>query len=337
MTLRIALAGTGGIAAVHAQAICQLDEVELAAVVTTRADGAADFRARYQIPKAYPSTAELLVAEQLDALVVCTPNALHARQTTLALLAGVHVLVEKPMALNAGEAEGMLRASQASGSLLMVAFCHRFDAEVQWLAAQARAGRLGEIVRTKSYGVHVGWGPSGWFSDPALSGGGALIDMGVHAIDTTRFLLGSPQPASVFARLGTYYEDIPVDDTGVLLVTWADGTVSYIECGWNQPHADGPEGATQLYGTQGFATLAPAEMQLRSSGEVITERPDLTPAEIEESQMYLRQMAYFCDCIRSGTQPIPSGEDGWVVAKITDAAYTERCLGSSGADRIAAA
>ncbi len=125
----------------------------------------------------------------MDALVVSTPNYLHASQTIAALQAGVHVLVEKPMAMNASEAEQMCEASAKSGAQLMLAHCWRFDEEAIWL--KAHLARIGRIIRTKGYGNHIQWGPSGWFTQKQFAGGGAMADVGVHAIDTTRFLLGT--------------------------------------------------------------------------------------------------------------------------------------------------
>jgi predicted dehydrogenase len=220
MTLRIALAGTGNIAGVHSRAIRSQPEAEPVAVVTTKSDGAVEFRQEYRIPKAYATVDDLLREEPLDALVVCTPNALHAPQAKAALRRGVAVLVEKPMGLNAAQGESMLETAQANRSVLMVAHCWRFESEVLWLKEQLRSKPLGQVIRTKSYGTHEGWGPSGWFTDPALAGGGALADMGIHAIDTTRFLLGDPLPASVYARIGTYYSGSGVDDTGILIVNF---------------------------------------------------------------------------------------------------------------------
>jgi len=319
MTLRIAFTGTGFIARVHAQAARKIPDVELTAVVNHRRESMAAFAAEFGIPRQYPDVADLLADGGVDALVVCTPNYLHAPQTIAALEAGVHVMVEKPMAMNATEAEAMVAASQKSGALLMVAHCWRFDPEVRWLRGQVEAGRLGRIVRTKGYGVHVNWGPAGWFTQKRFAGGGALADMGIHALDTARFLLGDPQPVSVYARIGTHYGAYDVDDTGVLIVNWDNGAVSVIESGWWQPYADGPEAATQLYGTAGFGRLFPTHLVL---GGVAVDSgfPPVREPHCPQS-MYDDQMACFVDCIRQGRVPVPGGAEGLLNMKVVDAAY----------------
>ena len=159
---------------------------------------------------------QMLTAGGVDALVIGTPNFLHAPQAIAALEAGVHVLVEKPMAMSVAEAEKMLTASAKSGAKLMVAHCWRFDQDVNWLKVES--SKLGRIIRTKGYGVHSNWGPGGWFTQKALAGGGAMADMGIHALDTARYLLGDPQPVSVYAKIGTFYKNFDVDDTGVIVV-----------------------------------------------------------------------------------------------------------------------
>jgi predicted dehydrogenase len=315
MTLKIALAGAGYIANIHARAV-QNNGGRVAAVAEKFPDKGAEFAARFGA-RYYGSLPELIKAGGVDALVVGTPNALHAPQAIAALKAGLPVMVEKPMAMNALEARRMLEASGRSGAALMVAHCWRFDEDVLWLKKQVP--RLGTVLRTKGYGVHVQWGPSGWFTQKALAGGGAMADMGIHALDTARFLLGDPQPASVYAQIGTYYKDFDVDDTSLVIVNWSNGAVSYIESGWWQPHADGPEAATQLYGTKGFGQLFPTRLEL---GKKVTDpgfafpRPEHCPQE-----MYDAQMAHFFRCIRTGRTPFPGGAEGLVNMRIVDAAY----------------
>jgi len=326
--IKIAFAGTGYINKVHARAARNCG-AELVAVVNHRPQSMAQFAADYGIRRQYATVEAMLKDGDVSALVVSTPNYLHAPQTISALEAGVHVMVEKPMAMNAAEAEQMCEAAEKSGALLMVAHCWRFDPDVLWLKEQA--GKLGRIIRTKGYGVHAHWGPSGWFTQKEFAGGGAMADMGVHALDTARFLLGDPQPVSVYARIGTYYKEFNVDDTGVIIVNWDNGAVSYIESGWWQPHVDGPQAATQLYGTQGFGQLFPTRLELPNVKEekldVIDSGFAFPRADHCPQSLYDTQLAYFIECIRSGKTPVPGGNEGLVNMKVVDAAYQSARIG----------
>ncbi len=319
MPLRFAITGAGFISDIHAQAIRSLPDAALVALQHYNPEKAQPFAAKHRIPKVYATVEEMLAAGGIDALIVGTPNVLHAPQAIAALEAGIHVMVEKPMAMNAEEAECMIAAGQKSSALLMVAHFWRFDPEVRWLQKQVAAGEIGRIVRTKGYGVHVNWGPSGWFTKKELAGGGALADMGVHAIDTARYLIGSPQPVSVYARIGTYYTHNDVDDTGLVMIAWDNGATSYVESGWWQPHTDGPEASTQLYGVAGLGQLFPTHLLI----EGIKRDPGFEPQRVEQcpQSIYDDQMAYFAGCIRTGETPIPGGAEGLVNMRILDAAY----------------
>ena len=317
MTLKIAIAGAGYIAHIHAQAIRNQKDAELVAVAEKFSPKAAAFSKKFGLKRHYETVEDMLKDGDVDALVIGTPNFLHAPQAIAALQAGIAVLVEKPMAMNSQEAAKMLATAQSSGARLLVAHCWRFDRDVLWLKSQI--GRLGQIIRTKGYGVHVNWGPSGWFTQKKLAGGGALADMGIHALDTARFLLGDPRPVSVYAKIGTYYKPFNVDDTGMIIMSWDNGTTSYIESGWWQPHADGPEAATQLYGTKGFGQLFPTRLELGK--KVVDPHFPFPRQEHCPQSMYDDQMAYFVDCIRTGKTPVPGGMEGLTNMKVVDAAY----------------
>ena len=328
--MKIAFAGTGYINKIHAQA-AKNARLELAAVINHKKDSMLEFGKQFNIARQYEKLEDLLKDGGVDALVVSTPNYLHAPQTIAALNAGVHVMVEKPMAMNAQEAEQMCDAAEKSGSTLMVAHCWRFDPDVLWLKEQSK--RLGKIIRTKGIGVHTHWGPSGWFTQKEFAGGGALADMGIHALDTARFLLGDPKPVSVYAKIGTYYKDFDVDDTGVIIIEWDNGATSYIESGWWQPHADGPEAATQLYGTEGFGQLFPTQLELPNRAnekiETINAGFEFPRKEHCPQSLYDDQLKYFVECIEKKKTPTPGGLEGLINMKVVDAAYESSKTGKA--------
>ena len=324
MTLKIAFTGAGHISRVHARAAQAMTDLDLVAIVNHRSESMAEYAVQFGITRQYTAVEDLLAAGDVDILVVSTPNYLHAPQTIAALEAGLHVLVEKPMALDAAEAEAMQRAAERSGAKLMVAHCWRFDEEVNWLKRQIDAGKLGKILRTRGYGVHVNWGPGGWFVEKRYAGGGALADMGIHAIDAARYLLGDPQPASVYAKIGTDYTNYDVDDSGTIWINWDNGAISIVESGWWWPHADGPEASTQLYGTRAFGQLFPTGLEIpdREAETVATVDPGYPPAREEHcpQAMYDRQLAHFIECIREDRAPNPGAAEGLVNMRIVDAA-----------------
>jgi predicted dehydrogenase len=306
--VHIALFGSGWIMDFHARGVLAHPGGELVAAANWREESLRSLAERHGIPRITTDWRELVADPEVDAVIIGTPNALHAPQAIACLEAGKHVLVEKPMARTLAEAEAMNTAAAASGRRLMVAHCWRFHDDVRALRARIAGGELGEITKTRGYGVHAGWGPSGWFTDPELAGGGALLDMGVHAIDTVRFLLGDPALESVCARIATRYGDYAVDDDGLLLIAWANGTSSLVESGWWHPHLAGLEADTEVYGTAGYARIWD-----------FTEGPE--GYEHCAQPMYSAQMAEFIDAVSEGRQPRPSGEDGAVVMDAVDRAY----------------
>ena len=146
-----------------------------------------------------------------------------------------------------------------------------------------------------------------------------------------RFLLGDPQPVSVYAQIGTHYKDFDVDDTGVIIVNWDNGVSSYIESGWWQPHTDGPEAGTQLYGLIGMAHLFPTGLVLTNveSKQVEKVDPGFPPVRNPHcpQSMYDSQLAYFVDCIGNNSSPNPGGIEGLINMKIVDAAYESSQIG----------
>src|SRR5512138_814761 len=141
--MKLAFTGAGSIINIHAAAARAQKDVELTAVVARQSEKTSALMQKFGIEHQYETVEQLLKAEHVDALVVGTPNYLHAPQTIAALRAGVHVMVEKPMAMNAREAEKMIEAGERTGAKFMVAHCWRFESDVLWMKKEVK--RLGKI------------------------------------------------------------------------------------------------------------------------------------------------------------------------------------------------
>lgn len=341
--LRIGLIGIGGIGKVHGICFMNNPEVEvLAACARTKENlekfgkgewgkmdylpGAQEYQPPKTIPRLYTDYKDLVKDKDINAVVISTPNVWHAKQTIDCLKAGKHVLVEKPMAANAKECAVMMTAAKKVKRLLMAAHCWRFHKEVQFIKEKVKDGILGKIIKTKGYGIHVNWGPSGWFTQKKLAIGGALIDMGIHAIDTVRFLLGEPKVKSVYAKVGTCFGKYNVDDMAVLMVEFSNGTVSLIESGWHNPHSDGSEASTQLFGTNGYARVFPTEVRYKKNGDWISESPPAAQGD-EVLKMYQAQADHFVDCALNNKKPVASAAAGMTACQIVDAAYASSRTG----------
>jgi predicted dehydrogenase len=333
MKIRLAISGVGNIANTHVIAVQNSGRAEVVAVVNHVSKTAEEFAWAHGVNCIYGTIDDLLKVGNIDGLVIAVPNSLHAPQAITALAAEIPVLVEKPMAMNAREAEKMVDASEKYKAMLMVGHCWRFDEEVNWLKEQVKSGKLGKINRTTGYGVHMNWGPSGWFINKKLAGGGALIDMGVHALDTARYILGDPVPVSVYARTGMHYIKGDVEDTAILMVNWDNDVVSYIESGWWQPHMDGPEAATRVYGKKGYGSVFPTQLEIlnKETVEVDVTDPGYNNKHKEHftQEMYDRQMFEFIRAIETNKAGKPGGLEGLMNMKVLDAAYQSAKTGKS--------
>lgn len=328
--IRIGVIGCGFIGAYHARAVMACKDAELVAAAARTSSSLKRFSSQFPVPFTTTRTEELAAMPDLDAVAIGTPNALHAPQAMQMLKAGKHVLLEKPMAMNAAEGARILKAARQKRLCLQIGHNWRYDREVLYLQQVIRSGVLGKIIKTKGYGIHENWGPSGWFAKKSEAGGGALIDMGVHAIDTASFVLGDPAPLSVYAKIGTHFGTYDVDDTGVMMIEWKGGAVSVIESGWWHPHMDMPEAATQVFGTKGYAQIFPTELKLSVESALGRFKPEFPPRlDHCEQVMYNLQMQAFVQAVRKRAKPHPDGDHGVRIMKILDACYRSAKTGKA--------
>lgn len=330
--VRIGVLGTGIIIRdFHLVTLQNHPQAEVIAAGNLHPDSLQRLAERFNIPRTYTNFEAMAADPDIDAVVVGLPNYLHAPVTIQMLRAGKHVLCEKPMAMSVAEGEQMIAAARGARRKLMIAHMWRFDPETIWLRELVAGGRLGKIFKAKAHAIwlYEGPPPAAWFVQPEYAGGGALADMGVHSIDTLRYVLGA-RPIKVFANVGTHFRDIKLDDTATLLLEFEGGIAALIEAGWYHLYADGLEGYTQVYGTQGYARALPAELHSYVEGVWSVTRPKMPERKQQcDLPMYQSQMDHFLSCVLHDKEPAPGGEDGLWAIRVLEAAYRSAQTGQA--------
>ena len=328
--VRFAIHGGGYIAKIHAQAVADTAGAELVAIAG-RSGSASELAKVASVP--WLDGEEGLVAAakrgEFDVAILCTPNTMHAPVGLRLLDAGVHLLVEKPMTTSFADAVAL--ADRAHANKLHAATAHmwRVDQEATWLRDQIAAGVIGEVYRSRGCGVHVGWGPSGWFTEAKLAGGGAVADMGIHAIDTLRFVLGEPKAIAVSARTARRFIKGDVEDTASIRIDWESGGWSEVEAGWWQPFADGLESSLRLYGERGTATLFPTAV-VKGAGSEAAETlagPVVKKGDHCDPLIYAAQIAHMVAVVNGAPSLLDTC--GPAAVAIMEAAYRSAASGKT--------
>lgn len=340
--LRVGVIGAG-VGAAHVAAYVQLPQVEMVALAGLDDDRVRRVAAQYRVPRTYHNYEDLLASPEIDAVSICLPNALHAPATIAALQAGKHVLVEKPLARTPEEGRAMITAAREHERVLMVSFDKRFRGDVQWLKRYIATGALGTIYYAKAHWMRRNGIPQlgSWFVNKAQSGGGPLIDLGVHVLDAALYLMGEPQPIAISAS--TYAEFGPrglkgwgrrqfpdrgltydVEDLGTAFVRLADGATLLLEASWATHSSAGDDFGVTLYGSEGGAELLVRNYTYENTVRVfsdIDEAPcDLAP-KIPRAEGHLMVIQQFVAAVLDGATPSPSGEEGLTRSLILDACY----------------
>ncbi|MFP4191108.1 MAG: Gfo/Idh/MocA family protein, partial [Candidatus Hydrogenedentota bacterium] len=275
--LRVAVVGCGDVARKHHlpnwKELVGEGRVTLAAVCDAEPDRAALCRDEFEAVKAFSSYETLLEEGAYDIIDICTQNRLHCPMTIEALKTGAHVLVEKPMAMNTGEARQMVKAAEKASGKLMVAHHKRFEEGAEQLKAVVEAGELGEIYTAKSFWLRrrgiPGWGR---FHIAEESLGGALIDIGVHMLDLCIWLMGSPKPVAASGKVyrmfgdredlvngewGVPYDvsEFDVEDYATARLDFNGGAAVDLTCSWNLPAGQDAVIEAAFYGTKGGVAL----------------------------------------------------------------------------------
>lgn len=250
--IKIGVIGAGAIANnAHINNYQELPHVDVIAISDVNKERAEKTAQKFNIPHVYTDEMELLKRDDIDAVSICTPNHQHASQSIKAMEYGKHVLVEKPISISLKEADKMIKASEEAERLLMVGFTHRFFEHNMFVKQQLEKGVIGKPlnyrIRFAHRGPYESWNAkSDWFFDNQQAGGGALLDMGIHALDLLRYLGGEFK--SIQGTLDTLVHDIEAEDFATAFVEFESGAYGQMETGWYSH--DGFVGY-EIYGSKG--------------------------------------------------------------------------------------
>jgi predicted dehydrogenase len=334
-TIGVGIIGAGGIArGVHIPGYQKLSNVKVVAVsdpVEAARNSAAE---QFGIENAYADFYEMLQRDDIHAISVTTPNFLHAEATIAALEAGKHVLCEKPLAMNAQEGEAMVEAARRTGNKLMCGFHFRFTPEVQCLKRFAQSGAFGDMYYARTQALRrrgiPGWG---MFINKEKNGGGPLIDIGVHMLDSTLHVLGFPRPIAVSGQtyqkfgkrkdvlglMGQWdYKNFTVEDFAVGFVRFENGATLVLESSFVANQEEGDKMTFQIFGDKGGAQYNPLKMFTEQNKTLL----DISPAHLRGSgQPHADQIASFVDSVVNDKPVYTPGEEALEVTRIIDALY----------------
>lgn len=332
--IRIGVIGAGNIAeTAHIPAYLKHeDKVEVAAVCNTSIDKAKRVADKFGIPKAYGSYKEMLEQCDLDAVSVCVTNKFHADATVDALNAGCHVLCEKPPAMNYGEMLAMYEAAVKNSRLLTFNFNYRHSREVKALKAMIDKGSLGDIYAARVQALRrrgiPGWGS---FINKELQGGGPLIDIGVHMLDTALYLMGYPEPEYVAAgthqRLGNKpgvglmgqwdHKSFTVEDSAFGFIRFKNGATLNLETSFALNMKEASIMNVHLFGDRAGASVFPLQVY----SETDTALTDTDFPYLESYNNWEESISNFVDSCFYGRQPLCRAEEGLIIQKLLDAMY----------------
>jgi predicted dehydrogenase len=330
-TVKVGLIGSQFITAIHAEALKAYPWAELFAVASPTPGNAAKFAKAHGIPHHYTDHQKMLAMPEIDMVVIGAPNDVHCQLTVDAAAAGKHIVLEKPMCLNMEEADRMLEACRRAKVKFMYAEELCFTPKYVRLKNLLDSGALGEPTLVKQSEKHDGpHAPHFW--DVNHSGGGVTMDMGCHAIEFFRWILGRPKIKSVYAHMATQVHKAKTrgEDNALIILEFENGVTALAEESWtklggmdDRAEVHGSKGvayadllhgnAIQAYSTQGYAYA------VEKAGSTVGWSFPI----YEEAWNYgfHGEMAHFVDCVRNDKQPIVTGDDARAVMEVIFAAY----------------
>ncbi len=317
--------------------LADMDDVEMVAVADVVEESAQQRCQEFDIPQAFTDYRKMLRQVKAEAVSVCTPNGQHAPCAIAALNAGAHVIVEKPLAMNAREGKKMLDAAARNDRALIIGFQNRYDARVQFIKRAVDEGQMGRVVFARVQALRRRGIPNwGVFGRKDLQGGGPLIDIGVHLLEAAHYAMGSPQPVAATGSTYTYLGDKPsstvsqwpdwdhknytVEDLAVGQIRFANGATLHIESSFAAHIEKGVMGFT-LMGEKGGASLEPPCIFRDFNDHMVSIRPDWLPGG-PAGDIFAIKLRNFVDHLLYDKPTMAPGEHGLMVQKMLDGIYT---------------
>lgn len=340
--IKVGVIGCGSISESHFHAYHVNPDVEIVAVCDLVEDRARAKAEKYNASNVYTDYHELLANPEVQAVSVCTWNNTHAEISIAALRAGKNVLCEKPLCKTVDEALQVEQAVRESGKFLQVGYVRRHASNIAVLKKFIDAGDLGDIYFAKASLIRRLGNPGGWFSDKERSGGGPLIDIGVHVIDLCWYLMGKPKVKSVsgntYNKLGNrshienydFYKAADynaadnvntVEDMANVLIRFENGASLMVDVSFTL-HAKQDSGTINIYGDKGGAEIEPVlSISTERHNTIINVSPQLTTPGFDFQGAFNNEITHFVDSCLGKIETNSPVEDGVEMIKILNAVY----------------
>ncbi len=335
-TLKVGLIGGGAIVQVaHLPVLRKLKGVEVMAICDTDLPKARAIASRFGIPEAFDDIEDVLRTDGLDAVVVCTPNHLHESHILAALDANLHVLVERPLAMTATSAQKIIRAMEKRDRVVMVGMNHRYRPDVQLVRSFVQSGELGPVdsVRGSWQVFRPSRAQLGWRQRRELSGGGAMLDLGLSILDLALWLAGTPAPVRVSAALDTGGDERGVEQSGSAFVVCENGASVFVDVTWHHV-GDGERFGVGLRAGKGTAAINPLKVWKELNGVPVNVGPTGSVSrENPFSASYRAEWAHFLAMVR-GQAAASDLHDHLALHKVVDAIYESASRGKDVSIRL---
>ena len=333
--INVAFIGCGGIAQTHINYLKKIPGVTIVAGADIKPAALERMETAHGVTSLYEDYNEMLkkVGDRIDAVSVCTPNGVHYEASIAASKAGKHVLCEKPMAMNAKHAAEMGAAAKAAGKEFVIGFQHRYEPRSKVLRDMIADGVFGKILYVRAQALRRRGIPNwGVFGQKALNGGGPLIDIGVHILETSHSIIGTPKPISATGNTFTFmgnkksdvvsqwagwdHETYTVEDFAAGMIRFENGTMLTLEASF-VAHLENDVFNLQIFGEKGGAIWDGTKIYTDFNNYMI----NATPAYIGKWDIWEYKMRHFIDVARGERKNEAPAEHGIMVQKMLDGIY----------------